>query len=226
MTHHQSKARYWRRIGAAATMLLLPALAAAQPEITLGNIRIEPDPSGNERMRILVEAEVEGFLTAVDQQISAALTHSCSRRPYRAGGTRILTAGDDLWLSTPVRYEQWVCAFFKTRLFRTTFDTEWSIRVNSPAKLDNLRLTAGFENAQGIPGEVEQWFDLEERLRATIDIPVPTDCGPCRCADLVEALDPIVEAFNFEDRGGGNLLVKAEFFTSNDVTRLVQCASR
>ncbi len=226
MTHHQSTARFWRRIGAAATVLLLPALAAAQPEIALGNVRIVPDPSDGERMRILVEAEVEGFLTAVDQQISAALTHSCSRRPYRAGGTRILTAGDHLSLSTPVRYEQWVCAFFKTRLFRTTFDTEWSIQVNSPARLDNLRLTAGVENLKGIPGEVEQWFDLQERLRTSIDIPVPTDCGPCRCSDLVEALDPIVKKFTFEDRGGGNLLVKGDLSTSNDVTRLVQCASR
>ena len=203
MTENRSTARHWRRISAAATVLLLPALAAAQPEIALGNVRLEPDPSGNERMRVHVEVEVEGFLAAIDQQISGALTHSCSRRPYRAGGTRILAAGDHLWLSTPMRYEQWVCAFFKTRLFRTTFDTEWSIRVNSPARLDNLRLTAGFENARGIPGEVEQWFDLQERLRTSIDIPIPTECGACRCSDLVKALDPIAERFTFEDRGAG-----------------------
>lgn len=226
MTEYKSTVRPWRWIGAAATVLLLPALAAAQPETALSNVRFEPDPGGNGRMRVHVEVEVEGFLAAIDQQISAALTHSCSRRPYRVGGTRILAAGDHVWLSTPMRYEQWVCAFFKTRMFRTTFDTEWSIRVNLPARLDDLRLTAGFENAKGIPGEVEQWFDLQERLRTNIDVPIPTECGACRCSDLVEALDPIAEGFTFEDRGGGNLLVKGEFSTSNDVTGLVQCASR
>ena len=226
MTEHRSIARRWMRLGAAAAMplLALPVLAAAQSEVTLGDLRFAPDLNNDGRMRIHVEVEVQGFLAEADRQISALLTRSCSRRPFRVGGTRILGAGDVVRLSTPIRYEQWLCAGFETKLFRTTFDAEWSIRVNPPARLDNLRLTAGLENARGIPGEIEQWLDLQGRLRDNnIDIPIPTDCGVCPCADLADAIDLIAEEFTFGDPGGGNLLVSGVLSASTDMTRLTSC---
>lgn len=227
-----SMAKCWWRIVLAATVMLLPALAAAQPpDIGLESLRLEPDPNYSARMLVHMEVEVGGFLTVVDQQISGAMTHSCSSRPSRVGATSILRAGDLVWLSTPIRYEQWTCVdllfdTLKTRLFRTTFDAEWSIRVNSPAKLGDLRLTAGLENAKGIPGEVEQWFNLQERIRTSINIPIPTDCGTCQCAELVGDLDPIAEKVTFDYRGGQDLLVGLVFSTSSDMTSLVRCVAR
>lgn len=227
MTTHNIIARYWRRMVTGAMAFLLPVLAAAQtPGVNFGGVRFEPDPSSNGRMLVHMEVEIEGFLSAVDQQISAAMTHSCSRRPSRVGATRILAAGGLIWLSTPIRYEQWLCAVFKTRLFRYTFDAEWSIRVNSPARLNDLRLTAGLENAKGVPGEVEQWFNLQERLRTTINIPIPTDCGACSCAELMDDLDPIAERVSFGYRGGQNLQVGLVFSTSNEMTNLLRCVAR
>ena len=230
MTEH-NLARRWPQIVSAVTVMLLPVLAAAQtPGVELEHVRFEPDPRNNGRILVHVEAKIEGFLAAVDHQISAAMSHSCSRRPSRVGNTRILRAGNLLWLSTPMRYEQWTCIdllvdTLKTRIFRKTFDAEWSIRVNSPARLSDLRLTAGLENAKGIPGEIEQWFDLQERLRTSINIPVPTDCGDCSCGDLMGSLDPIAERIAFDYRGGQDLSVRLTFSTSTDMTSVVRCAA-
>ena len=127
------------------------------------------------------------------------------------GNTHIRGAGDRLRLATRVSYEQWLCAIFKTRIFEVSTIVEWSIRVNAPAKLDDLALTASVDNIKGVPGEVEQWFDLPRRLRTDFRLPIPTEgCGKCSCSELVDILVPVAERFSFQVQNGRGVASRNE----------------
>ena len=217
-----------RPIAVVALLGLGPGVSLAQlPPLSVESLRAEADPEDPTRLLVSTETLVEDVPGAIDQQLRsiAASASSCSRRP-RVRGTRITGGGGTLRLSTAFRYEQWTCIGpFKTRLFSLSFRVDWSLQVSQPAALDNLVLTAEAGNIEGVPGEVEQYFDLPGRLRREIWIALPTDCGQCRCSDLVESLEPIVRQTLFDTQNGeDDVIVRTVLSMRSDLTPLTQCA--
>ena len=199
------------------------AYTAPQDPVDVEGIRVEADPNDPDRFLVFVDTVIEDLPGQIDKQMGGRLGVSCSRNVYWDGQTRIRSGGSSIQLSTRIRYEHWVCAILKTRLFRKTFDVEWTIRVNEPARLENLVFTAQLRNIRGVPGELEQWFNLQERIRRDVRIPIPADCGRCQCSSLIEDLTPIAEQFEFEVRDGVDIVVKGVFSASSDLSGVVQC---
>ena len=188
----------------------------------LTGISVEPDPDDSSRILLHLDALLENFANDIDKHLVGDLVSGCSKRVYRSGATRIRSAGTRVDLRTSFRGEWWSCVLFKTRLVKSTHPVHWSMRVNAPARLDNLHVSAYLENIKDFPDELEALFDLRAKL-TSIRVPVPAQCGKCSCADLADKLQPVAERFRFESVSEGGLLIKGVFSFSKDLTDLANC---
>ena len=188
----------------------------------LKGITIEPDPDDNSRMLLHLDALLEDFTDDIDKHLHGDLVPGCSKRAYRSGRTEIRSGGKHISLRTSFRAEWWSCVLFKTRLVRSTHPVHWSMRLNTPARLDELHVSAYLDNIKDFPDELEELFDLRGKL-TSIKVPVPPECGKCSCSDLAEKLKPVAERFRFEPQSKHGLIVKGVFSFPRDLTALAMC---
>ena len=66
------------------------------------------------------------------------------------------------------------------------------------APIHEVAVIARLEDIVDFPDAVEQVFGL--RVREEVPIPLPSECGSCDCADLIDLLQPAVEGFSFSER--------------------------
>ena len=152
-------------------------------------------------------------------------TDHWSKRVYWRGSTEMRQGGDELSLSSRVTYDQWVRiellgTEIKTRLLQDTKWIEWTLKIAS-AGLDSLRLVVEVTNIKGLPSFIKD--DLfKDAYRTEIVVPLPSNCGSCRCNDLVERMGAKYHGSEFALVEGDTVRIDIEF-TVEDVPEVLKC---
>lgn len=185
-------------------------------------LNVQPDPDNPDRLLVHADALIRDVPGQIDRRVVDALPQSCSRRLHWHH-TSIRSGGEHLELKSRMRYEQWLCLILKTRLVQSTHDIWWRLDVNEGAQLDDLFATATVTNIKEFPDELEELFGLRGTVKS-VRIPIPTHCGKCACADLVNALRPMAEKFRFLPQNNGrDVLIKAMFSAPRDLSPIARC---
>ena len=178
------------------------------------------DPSS---LLVQLTASFPAFTNTLDRILRKQRNFgSCPSRLYWSGGSSMRGDGASLALSSRVRYEQWVCSSFwgKTRIFRDTKTVDWRILLE-PAPLDELLLVAVVDNVRSLQDDLERLLGL--RVREEIKIPLPAYCGSCKCAEIVDILDPAVESTKFSPIGDGGVRLEVTFSVASHLTGALGC---
>lgn len=197
-------------------------VSAAQRAQTreLTGLEVHSDPTNPDRFRLVGEYLLENVPGQIDQAVD--VPSSCSQRSSWRG-TRLRGGGQKLLLNSTLRYEKWACLIVKTRLVRKSFDIDWSLSVKSPVSLNNLALAVNVQDIHGIADEIEDWFDLREKLSKTVRIPLPAECGRCDCVELADDLVPVAEEFRFAVVDQVDVLVTSVFSMEKDLSPALRC---
>ena len=195
---------------------------------SIGQVEIVDDDSGDPaRLFLRVTTQLDHtLLSQLDNYLMGQGDFEkdhWSQRLYWVGGTSVLNAGNALRLSSRARYEKWARAWFaKTRLLQDTKTIHWELFVK-PATINNLSVSARLVNIKNFPGFLEKWLGL--RIQGDINIPLPTDCGPCKCSELVNKLKPKMESASFTQVNGA-IRLNTMFSGKKDLAGVLECFIR
>ncbi len=191
---------------------------------TINALVVETTPDDPSRLAARISGTFHSLLQEIDRTMGEKGNfNTCGNRIYWSGNTSIRETASSLRLSSNVRYENWLCIRglfgFTTRIWRTTKRVDWRIFID-PSPIDQLRMSAQVEDVSDLPPDIEELLGL--RIREDFQIPLPTNCGRCSCAELVDHLEPVAAATRFSGQEG-NLHIEMEFSMSSDLISVLTC---
>ena len=150
------------------------------------------------------------------------LGSTCADQLHWVGGSSVRGTSATLELTSSVRNEKWRCSGSSgTR--KTSEETrviDWWLGVTT-ARLDKLLLIAQVEDIKGVSGIFQNLLGL--RVRKEFKIPLPSNCGGCECASLVEVLRPELQAVRFRRSDNGTMRLEATIAVPSDLTGVLEC---
>ena len=191
-------------------------------------VKIDEDSLIRERIQSELIVHFDNLPDFIDDFITSKgdLPRSCSKRLYWVGNTHVRNTGRNLDLSSRVRYEQWLCAWLKTWLFRDTKTIDWHLEIQWGRRDSSERiLVAQVDNIRNFPNWLEDWLGL--RFRKKVSFSIPKRCGKCLCSEIETVADPQLGSVNFSTDSSSRVVMTASVsFLNLPVESIEQCVSR
>ena len=190
---------------------------------TIGTVESIQFENVENRSLIYLTARFVSLSSVLDAHLAQKgnlLGSRCSQRLYWAGGTSVRAAESALYLTSRIRYEQWICtSLFKTRLLRDTKTLDWKISVG-PGPIDDLRIITQIENLRNFPN------DLETSLRRPLETSfnLPDDCGSCTCSKVARIFETKLDELQFRT-DNSDVVLTATLTAKGDTANAQECVS-
>lgn len=190
----------------------------------ISSVELQSDREDPSKLLLRIGAKFDSFARDFDRIVKGmGNMGSCSDRFFWIGNTKVRSAGSVLTLTSRARYEKWACmkAFgkpIKSRLLRITRSVNWHIGVNT-GPLDAIELRATVDDIKNFPNWIEGWFG---HMGTKFKIPIPENCGKCKCTKVQSALQPNLKNVSFV-RSGESVRMDLEFSLNQNLAGALQC---
>ena len=208
-----------------------PLAQTAGPIVSVSDLRIVPSSRNQNRTSLYGVFQILDLSGLIDREMenSGNILGRCSKRLFWRGDTEMLEPPNDgkLQLSTRMRYQQWVCAIFKSKLFSKTDRVHWALSIPQGPIRDkvtlNLQVLQIGSNKDFIEEFLTDLLGIDKLLR--VSLPIPEQCGGCSCSEVFEALQPALDEAEFlqADTKTGDVELALEFSIENNLKPILEC---
>ena len=191
---------------------------------TLDGLTLLPANDSSSSFLLELTASFPNFVQTLDRILAEQgnLGSSCDDQLHWVGGSSVRGASATLDLTSNVRNEKWRCSG-SSATRKTSEDTrviDWWLGVTA-ARLDDLLVVAQVVDIKGVPTLFQSLLGL--RVRKEFKVPLPTECGACDCASVVEILRPELRGIRFRHASNGTMRLAATISVPSNLIGLLEC---